>query len=221
MKTVFICTFVLFLFSNCSEAQKPDNTKPHYGNVIKTQDYIDLDNEFIQNAVNQFGSRKIAAKKHINFGWEYFGKGDYSTAMKRFNQAWLLDSTLIDVNWGYGAVLGATKKYDQAIIYLKKYADSNNQNPRILLDLSTAYLNYANSLKENRQNEAFDFNIRKGKSCLLKYISLDDKYANAYSQLAAAYYFENKMDSAKYYGKIAERLDPKALSPELKKMILH
>jgi Tfp pilus assembly protein PilF len=220
MKITTICTLFLLLFTNCSEAQKTDSTKPHYGDVKKSQAYIDLDNEFIQDAIKQFGTRKVAAKQHVSFGWDYIRKGDFSTAMKRFNQAWLLDSTLIDVNWGYGAVLGSTKEYNQAIFYLKKYADSNMKNPRVLIDLSTAYLNYAYSLKDQGQNEASDLNIKNGKSCLQKYISFDDKFAFAYKQLATAYYFENKMDSAKYYGKIAEKLDPKALSPELKKMIL-
>jgi tetratricopeptide (TPR) repeat protein len=219
MKTTTICIIILLLFTNCSEAQKPDNTKPHYGDIKKTQEYIDLDNEFIQDATKQFGSRKAAAKQHVSFGWDYIRKGDFSTAMKRFNQAWLLDSTLIDVDWGYGAVLGATHQYENSIYYLKKYADYNMENPRILIDLGTAYLTYANSLMEHGQNKSSELNIRKGKSCLLKYISLDDKSAFAYNQLAAAYYFENKMDSAKYYGRIAERLDPKVLSPEFKKII--
>ncbi|MFC2103923.1 tetratricopeptide repeat protein [Bacteroidota bacterium] len=219
MKTAIYFTLCLLFVFNLLKAQTPDNTKPHYGNVVKSQEYIDSDNEFIDIVVKQYGSREIAAKEHIKFGWDYLKKGDKETAMKRFNQAWLLDSTLSDVNWGYGAVLGANGQFDQSIYYLKKYYDSNPQNNRILIDIATAYFQYANSLKQQGMNDAWILNIGKGKSCIKKSLLINDKNAYAYSQLAIAYYYENKIDSAKYYGLIANELDPKVLHPQFKKAV--
>lgn len=137
--------------------------------------------------------------------------------MKRFNQAWLLDSTLIDVNWGYGAILGANHQYGKAISYLKRYQSSNPNNDRIYINMATAYFQYTLSEQQKGQNKSWVLNLNKCKSCIKKSLRINDKNAYAYSQLAGVYYYENKIDSAKYYGEIANKLDTKVLQPEFKK----
>ena len=219
MKTSIYFLFYILLIVQLASCQKPDNLKPRYGDVVKSQEYIDLDNKFIDDVVKEFGTREIAAKKHLNFGWNYFKKGDFNTAMRRFNQAWLLDSTLIDVNWGYGAVLGAKQQYEQAIDYLKRYQCSNPNNDRIYIDIATAYFQYASSQKQKGLIESWVLNLNKGKSCIKKSLLINDKNAHTYSQLAVAYYNENNIDSAKYYGQLAIKLDPKVLQSEFKKAV--
>lgn len=219
MKNPIYLFFYLLLIVQLTNAQEPNNLRPRYGDIVKTQEYIDTDNKFIDAVVKQFGTREIAAKKHIEYGWNYFKKGDLNTAMKRFNQAWLLDSTLIDVNWGYGAILGAYKQYEKAIYYLKKYQRSNPNNDRIYIDMATAYFQYASAQKEKGIIESWVLNLNKGKSCIKKSLMINDKNAYAYSQLAVAYYYENKIDSARYYGQLANKLDPKVLHPEFKKAV--
>jgi len=219
MKTSTYFVFYLLLIVQLTYAQEPNNLKPRYGDIVKSQEYIDTDNKFIDEVVKQFGTREIAAKKHVKFGWDYFRKGDLSTAMKRFNQAWLLDSTLIDVNWGFGAVLGSLKEYEEAIDYLKKYQCSYPNNDRIYIDLASAYFQYASSQEEKGLNESWELNLNKGKSCIKKSLIINDKNANAYGQLAVAYYYQNNIDSARYYGQIAIMLDPKALDLRFKKAV--
>ena len=48
---------------------------------------------------------------------------------------------------------------------------------------------------------------------------INDKNAYAYSQLAVAYYYENNIDSARYYGQLANKLDTKVLNAEFKKAV--
>jgi tetratricopeptide (TPR) repeat protein len=219
MKTGFFCGLFFLFIIGFSIAQEPDNNAPRYGNVKKSQTYIDIDNKFISEVVQQFGSRKEAAKKQIEFGWDYLQRGDNVTAMKRFNQAWLLDSTLIDIYWGFGAVMGARKQYDQSIAYLKKYYQGNPKNERIMIDLSTSYFQYAFTLRQKGALNLWRDNMNNGKTLLKKAILINDKNAYAFSQLAIAYYYENKIDSSKYYGNIANRLDSKILNPEYKKTV--
>lgn len=219
MKRSAYLFFYLLLTVQLTNAQEPNNLKPKYGGIIKSQEYIDADNKFIDEVVEQYGTREIAAKKYIKFGWDYFRKGDLNTAMKRFNQAWLLDSTLVDVNWGYGAILGAYQQYEKAIDYFKKYQSSNPNNERIYIDMATAYFQYASSQKEKGLMESWLLNLNEAKSCIKKSLKINDKNASAYSQLAVAYYYENKIDSARYYGQLANKLDPKILHPGFKNAV--
>ena len=123
MNTRVVFGLICLISINLSFAQKPDNNEPRYGNIIKSKSDLDADNNFILEVVKKYGSRTEAARKHTEFGWDYLKQGDNVTAMKRFNQAWLLDSTLLDIYWGFGAVIGARNQYDQAIGYLKMYYD--------------------------------------------------------------------------------------------------
>ena len=53
----------------------------------------------------QFKDDKTAASDYlIKLGFNYMYKRDLKTAMYRFNQAYLLDSTNSDIYWGYGAI---------------------------------------------------------------------------------------------------------------------
>src|SRR5659263_21881 len=99
IRTILFIGFIYLISNSLAIAQEPNNNLPRYGNVKKNQKYIDIDNKFIDEVVKQFGSRKEAAKNSVGYGWDYFQRGDITNAMKRFNQAWLLDSTLIDTYW--------------------------------------------------------------------------------------------------------------------------
>ena len=57
-----------------------------------------------------FGDHKKASEYYVSKGWEYFYDNDDETSMKRFNQAWLLDNTNSQIYWGFGNLLGKSKK---------------------------------------------------------------------------------------------------------------
>jgi len=216
--TLFI-GFIFLISTRLVIAQEPNNNLPRYGNVKKNQKYIDADNKFIDEVIKQFGSRREAAKNSVGYGWDYFQRGDITNAMKRFNQAWLLDSTLNDTYWGFGAIMGQRKQFDQSIIFLKRYYDSNPDNEKIMTDLSTSYLDYAVILKGIGLIREWADCTNEGKLLLMKTLAINNKNAKAYSLLALTYLNENKLDSSKYYGRIANKLDPKVLSPSNRKAL--
>lgn len=56
-----------------------------------------------------------ASSKHAaERGWQYYYRGDLSTAMKRFNQAWMLDRNNAQALWGFGVVTGQRALADEA-----------------------------------------------------------------------------------------------------------
>jgi tetratricopeptide (TPR) repeat protein len=79
---------------------------PRYGHLPKTEAEIKSDSSFVKQIISklQFKTRREASNHLIKLGFDYYYRDDLKTAMYRFNQAYLLDSTNSDDYWGYGAV---------------------------------------------------------------------------------------------------------------------
>src|SRR5687767_10112619 len=78
---------------------------PKYGYKEKTEAQKQLDKKFITETLQHEkfkGNRTAASDQMIKLGFDYLYRGDIKTAMYRFNQAFLFDSTNTDIYWGYG-----------------------------------------------------------------------------------------------------------------------
>lgn len=82
------------------EAKTNVRLLPKYGSLPKTADQKDADNQLISTYVKQEGTRSKASAALINLGFNYLYRGEIKTAIYRFNQAWLLDSTNVNIYWG-------------------------------------------------------------------------------------------------------------------------
>ena len=76
---------------------------PEYGHAQKTEDEKAADTIFIKAALTQYPTNRQASQHLIELGFKYLYH-DIKTAMYRFNQAYLLDSTNTDIFWGYGGI---------------------------------------------------------------------------------------------------------------------
>ena len=94
----------------------PKNLLPMYGYMEKTDGEKKADEEFIGIVVKEYGDKENASQEIVNVANEYYQKGDMDTAMKRYNQAWLLNSNNPDVYVGFGNILkkqGYEKEADE------------------------------------------------------------------------------------------------------------
>jgi tetratricopeptide (TPR) repeat protein len=106
MRTAGILLLLACLFAApAANAQQPDNKLPMYGKVEKNEYFRDLDIKFINHCKEQFGTIDSAVKVHNDYGWRYFYNNELETAMKRFNQAWLLDPEYPDAYFGFAALM--------------------------------------------------------------------------------------------------------------------
>lgn len=80
------------------------------------------------------------------------------------------------------------------------------------------YFKYGFAQKDNGVS-TWSLTLKKGKSYIKKSLSINSKNAIAYNQMALAYYYENKMDSARYYGAMANKLNSKLIPPSFKKAL--
>jgi tetratricopeptide (TPR) repeat protein len=120
-KDLFYGQFIWFTCCGQADCPKDINTLPMYGHVKKCKEQLDSDKDFLTQCDKEFKNRKEAAQFHVDKGWEYFYKNQFETAMKRFNQAWLLDSLNADIFWGYGNILGMKNRdFKQSLVFLEQ-----------------------------------------------------------------------------------------------------
>ncbi|MDB5016786.1 MAG: hypothetical protein JWQ84_1618 [Mucilaginibacter sp.] len=121
------------------EAKSEINLQPEYGNVPKSTGQLEEDRIFIETVLRQDTTRRKGSDHLVKLGFIYLSKGDFETAMRRFNQAWLLDSKNENAYWGYGAIYGSFNDYNKAIIQYDKGLVLNPQSSVILTDKATLY----------------------------------------------------------------------------------
>jgi len=204
----------LFLLSCTSTEKCPEgiNLLPMYGGQTKCVEQLKDDKIFLSESDAQFKDRKIAAKYLVHKGWEYFYKTDYETSMKRFNQAWLLDSLNADIYWGFGNLLGTKHEFRESLPLLEKSISLNPTNPKVYECIATSY---GQLFFETKDVGLLNKTINNLKTS----IELDPKSASAFGQLTAAYSYFTQRDSAKKYLALTDKLDSKAVSPEVRKML--
>ncbi len=83
----------------------PANEQIMYGGKEKNAAQKAADQKFLAAVERRGISRRDAAIHASKRGFQFLRKGDLSTAIKRFNQAWLLDAEYGGAYWGFAVVL--------------------------------------------------------------------------------------------------------------------
>lgn len=213
---ILIGTF--FVFGNgYAQESIPTNELPMYGSVQRTVEEKQADDEFIRAGIKGAGSREAAAKDMIMVGWEFVGEGDLKTAMKRFNQAWLLTPNSADVFFGFSHILlqqGQSDKakemldkakllnsnlaelyYNRGYSYIRrgkfpdKAIEDFNKAIEINPDYSIAYNDRGNAFmaKGNTEQAISDYN---------KALEINPNFANPYYNLGLFYGDKGDYDKA-------------------------
>jgi len=100
------------------------NLLPKYGLLPKNEGQKEADQKFVADIDHSYkGNRKKAAEDMAGLGWQFLRADDSETAMKRFNQAWLLDNSNGKALWGMAAVQANWMKLDES---LKLFAEAES-----------------------------------------------------------------------------------------------
>jgi tetratricopeptide (TPR) repeat protein len=98
------------------------NLVPKYGNLPKANWQKAADDAYIKATDEEYhGDRKKASMDTAMRGWQYLAGGDLEGAMRRFNQAWLLNDKNGIALWGMAAVETEWDKLDES---LKLFAEA-------------------------------------------------------------------------------------------------
>ena len=207
--TLIVALFALTSYGQGLTAQEWDKQSktnigmlPKYGYIQKTEEQKQMDEKFINETMKQekFKGDMNAASNHmIKLGFNYLYRGDLRTAMYRFNQAYLLDSTNTDIYWGYGAVYMTLGNYETA---KKQYEDGlliNPNNTHLLTDFGTYYLAQYYGLQPIDEKNAKS-NLDSAINYLTKSYQFETKDQNTIYKLSICYWLNGDCDNAwKYY----------------------
>ena len=119
-----------------TEDSTPLNLLPMYGYPDREKpDYLKKsDKEFIKAATAEH-TRGEASDHFAAKGWELGRKGDYATAMTRFNQAWLLNPDSYKPYWGFGIILKQQANLPEAVTHFEKALSLMDQDQSAKRDL--------------------------------------------------------------------------------------
>jgi tetratricopeptide (TPR) repeat protein len=118
-----IASLAVFWVSGAVAQSDGDATArlPMYGQpeIARSEDLKKTDEAFIRDATFRFGSRGAASRTLSDQGWTNMRQGMLDVAMRRFNEAWLLNPKNYQAFWGFGAVLSEQGKLTAAIEQLE------------------------------------------------------------------------------------------------------
>ncbi len=235
MQQTILIALGIFLISFRLQGQTVDNKLPMYGEVEKSKEYQQLDDNFIKAVIQQFGSREKAYEAHIKFGFSYFYHDSLIVSMKRFNQAWLLNPEAPETYLAFAALtelkgnqteadrlyqLAFTKKHKKETIEatLLKIADCEEHIRNIEATITTF-----NKIIQINPKNAFAYKklgyfysgLGKNEAALESYnkaIALDSKDVLTYNNRGYLYQKIKNYEQAIIDYSHAIALDPKYIS---------
>jgi tetratricopeptide (TPR) repeat protein len=116
-----LLTAALILCANVVHADDR-NLLPKYGDLPLTAIEKEINDKFVSGMDEDYhGDLKKASMDMAMRGWQYLAAGDLEDAMRRFNQAWLLNKKNGTALWGMAAVEASSGKFDDS---LKLFAEA-------------------------------------------------------------------------------------------------
>ena len=126
--------------ASAANVEYPINELPMYGHLKKTAAQKRADREYIEYMTKDGRSRSEAADMAAKAGWNFYYKGDHATAIKRFNQAWLLDPENQLALWGFAGICRDRDQLSEAITYFESAIESGPDSPLLERDYQNALL---------------------------------------------------------------------------------
>jgi tetratricopeptide (TPR) repeat protein len=117
---IFRTLVLAFLFSSVLAIQPSTaqnmNLQPKYGVLSKNDAQKAADAKFIASIDDYYkGDRKKGSEDVSMRGWQFLRQGNSLEAMKRFNQAWLLDNANGNAIWGMAAIQAGSGGIDESL----------------------------------------------------------------------------------------------------------
>jgi tetratricopeptide (TPR) repeat protein len=185
------------------------NLQPEFGGVKKNESQIKADNDFIEEILKHYDNKKDASEKTTALGFRYlYERRDLQTAMKRFNQAYLLEPKNADIYYGYGTVYFNLGAMEKAREQFDKGLSINPNHPKMLTDYGTTYLgDYYNTVNSNPKKAKE--NLKNSVKYLEKSYSIDERNSDTIYKLSIInMYLGNCKKANKYLDKADKMKNP-------------
>lgn len=126
------------LCKEAAEVEYPINELPMYGHAQKTAEQKRADQRYIGTMTRGGASREDAAEHAARLGWNHYYAADCPRAIRRFNQAWLLDPGNRNALWGFAVISLERGEIKEATRYFRMAIDNGPEDPALQRDYEHA-----------------------------------------------------------------------------------
>jgi tetratricopeptide (TPR) repeat protein len=181
------------------------NLLPKYGSLAKADWQNAADDAFLTATDQEYrGDRRKASQDTALRGWQYLVDGNSDDAMRRFNQAWLLNNKNGTALWGMAAIESDKGKYKESIALFEEAEQYISDEINFSVDYARALGMAGVQLKdEDLLKKAFSrfktnhdkapYNTRNLQNWALILFKLQ-KYADAWAKVKLAEATPDKMN---------------------------
>lgn len=197
---------------------------PMYGQpAIPRPDFLKkADVDFIAKASSGFGGdRRVASRAWTEQASHFLAERNLDYAMRRLNQAWLLDDTNYEVYWGFGRAMVESDQFDDGVRYIKQaieLCEDEAQLPAVYSDLGVGYSYFAAAKPQEQSSERVAAFLAANEA-FAKSVGLDPTYGNAWRRWSISLVMEGKYSEAAEKAVHAKELGAQPLPPSVQKMI--
>lgn len=179
------------------EAKTNIRLLPKYGHFAKTDAQKKSDKEFIETTLKQDSTNRKASDHMVLLGFNYLNR-DIKTAMYRFNQAYLLDSTNTDIYWGFGAIYMTLGEFSKAEQQYLQGLSIDPKNTHLLTDYATYFIAQYSMLLPIEPKDKLG-NLKSAIKYLEKSYKLNPLDPNTTFKLSVCFWYKNDCDKAWQY----------------------
>ncbi|HWI41388.1 MAG TPA: hypothetical protein VNX25_07860 [Verrucomicrobiae bacterium] len=207
MKNITLAVLAVILMSCASHApsgtRTPIDLLPMYGGIDRqaVAALKSADERLVRDATAKFGTRERASAEFAQKGFTLYQLDDAAGAMRRFNQAWVLDPDNPEVFWGFASVLHDGTKYCEAMEMIEKSLRYRKHIDGLYPDAARIIVRCTVSdgqLTAARKEERF----RKADELYSEAVEKDRNKGHVYASWATSYYWRGRYaDSWEMVGK--------------------
>lgn len=180
-----IAAFALLITASAAACADPlpINQLPMYGGRAKTDEMKSADADFIASMEKRGLSRAEGARQMLGRGWAAWSRKDMTTAMARFNQAWLLDPENGNVYHGFALI---TAERDGTTSEVERFFRLATSRPKVDAE---AFVDYGKFLWMVKRLDESRVELNKA-------LRVSAMARNARSNMAFTYYLKNDFANA-------------------------
>lgn len=183
---------LLYIFTPQAHPALPASEVPMYGDVNRAAKLNEKDAAFIASLEKSGKKRQDVAKEVLAAAWAHFRKTEYAQAIRRFNQAWLLDPENGDCYHGFALI---TLVRDKLPAEADGFFRTAISKPGVNVN---AYVDYGRLLWMGER-------LEESLAMLNKALAISPKAHNARGNIALVYYKNKDYAKACEYGRAAQK----------------
>lgn len=219
LSVLLFCT----VSASAEQSSRSCNEMPFYESCDKTEEMKVLDAKFIEESKSVKGGIKASSEKLLNMGWNEIANNKPLTAIKRFNQLYLLEGRTPRTVWGMAVVESQLNNYSKAKSFFEEAINLDPKNFRLLCDSGFSrvqenlFLFQGEPTEEKRKIVQDNFVLAE--KLYHQAIKVNTKSALPHTRLAELAYYQNNKEQAIKEAKLSQALGGEGLDPRFLKEI--